>query len=789
MKKAILIFCIFTYTFVFAQQKYTISGVVKDKNSLETVIGVNIYIPEISKGVSTNEYGYYSLTIPEGTYNLTISFLGFKKISKIIDLNSDQRIEFLLEEDATSLDEIVLKENTSLANISSPEMSVIKMPIQTIKNMPVVLGEVDIIKSIQLLPGVSNAGEGASGFNVRGGAADQNLILLDEAIIYNASHLFGFFSVFNVDAIKDIKLYKGGVPAKYGGRVSSVLDVHQKDGNKNEFHVNGGIGLISSRLLLEGPLDKDQKSSFLIAGRGSYAHLFLKMANEPNSAYFYDLNTKISYNFNDKNSLFLSGYFGRDIFQISDSFNNSYGNTTVNLRWNHLFNDQIFSNLSLIYSDYNYSLSINSINFDWLSNINNYNIKYDLTYFAGERSKMQFGVNGLYYDFNPGEITATDESSTVNDEKLDNKYAFESAVYTDFEHEITKGFRVILGVRFSMFHRLGEQSVALYNNDQPVVFNENIGIYESASPIGVEEFGGGEVIASFNNFEPRLGMSYQINNNSSFKASYNQMVQYIHLISNTNSPTPLDVWAPSGKYILPQLLDQYNMGYFINFKENQFTLETEIFYKKTKNRLDYIDGANLIANNIIETEILSGDARSYGIEFLLKKNLGNFTGWFAYTLSRSEQRVIGRTSFETGINNGNWYNTGYDKLHDISIIGQYAYSKKWNFGANFVYQTGRATTYPTGYYVYEDLNIPLYTGRNENNLPAYHHLDISATLHPNQKKGRKWKSEWVFSIYNVYARKNAASITFKQSDETLKNEAVKLSIFGIVPSVTYNFKF
>ncbi len=789
MKNFSLICFLFCISIAYSQQKYTISGVVKDKLSLETVIGVNVYVAKLSVGETTNEYGFYSFTLREGIYDVTVSYLGYKTIVKTINLTADTKADFLLEEDATSLDEVVLKQNTSIANLKSPEMSTFKVPIKTIQRMPVVLGEVDILKSIQMLPGVSSGGEGASGFNVRGGAADQNLILLDEATIYNSSHLFGFFSVFNADAVKDIKLYKGGIPARYGGRVASILDIRQKDGNKSGIHATGGIGLISSRLMLEGPIDKQKKGSFLVAGRGSYAHLFLKLANEPNSAYFYDLNTKISYEFNAKNSVYVSGYFGRDVFEISDSFNNSYGNATINLRWNHLFSDRLFSNLSMIYTDYNYKLSINSVGFDWISQIKNYNVKYDMTYYASDKLKMFFGVNGLHYNFNPGKIESSSEASSINTDQLDKKYAFESAAYIDLEQEITNKFTIQYGLRFSLFNRIGEQPVQLYENDQPVIFNETIGIYESAIPIGQKEYGKGDVISTFHNFEPRLGMAYQINSISSVKASYNRMAQYIHLISNTNSPTPLDVWAPSGKYIKPQVLDQYSLGYFTNLDSNNYTVETEVFYKNTKNRLDYIDGANLIANNTIETEILSGDARAYGLEFLLKKNTGKLTGWFAYTLSQAQQRVQARTPIETGINDGNWYHTAYDKLHDFSVTAQFELNKKWDFGASWVYQTGRSTTYPTGYYVYDDLNIPIYTNRNEDNLPAYHHLDISATLTPLKNKNKKWESQWVFGVYNLYARKNAASISFRQNDETLNNEAVKLSIFGVVPSITYNFKF
>lgn len=772
-----------------AQERFTLSGRVQESGTMETVIGANVYAPQLATGAITNEYGFYSLTLPKGKATIMVSYLGYKTVEMEVDIASDTQLNFLLENNATALDEVVVTENAMATNIRTPEMGVHKVPIQTVKKMPVVLGEVDVLKSIQLLPGVSSAGEGASGFNVRGGAADQNLILLDEATIYNSSHLFGFFSVFNADAIKDLKLYKGGIPARYGGRVSSVLDVRQRDGDKSGFHTEGGIGLISSRLLLEGPMDNQAKGSFLVAGRGSYAHLFLKLANQPNSAYFYDLNAKLSYEINTNNRFYLSGYFGRDVFRISDSFDNAYGNATLNLRWNHLFNDRLFSNLSLIYSDYNYDLSINSVGFNWESGIDNINLKYDFTYYTSNKLKFYFGADGRYYNFNPGEINATKEDSGVNDNVLDKKHALEYAAYVDVEQELTPKLTMHYGLRYSGFERMGAQPLSLYEDDRPVAYDPDLGLYVSQDPIGEQVYKDGETIASFGNWEPRFGLSYQLTENASVKVGYNRMAQYIHLISNTNSPTPLDVWAPSGKYIEPQKLDQYSLGYFANFKENAYSLETEVFYRNTQNRIDYIDGADLIANNTIETVILPGEARAYGWEVLLKKNTGKLTGWLAYTLSRAEQRVTGRNAEEPGINHGNWYRTSYDKMHDLSLTGQYALNDKWSFGANFIYQTGRAITYPKGYYEYQGFKIPRYEDRNADRLPSYHHLDVSATLTPKRNQGRKWKTEWVFSIYNLYGRENAAAITFGQNSETLENEATQLSIFGIVPSITYNFKF
>lgn len=773
-----------------AKQKFTISGAIIDANSNETLIGVNIAIPELKTGVVTNEYGFYSITVPKGNYTIQISYLGYQTIAESIILDQNLKNNFTLLSNETLLKEVVIMDHTTKTDIGKPEMSVNKLTISTIKKMPVVLGEVDVLKSILLLPGVTNAGEGASGFNVRGGGADQNLILLDEATIFNSSHVFGFFSVFNPDAIKDLKLYKGGIPARFGGRASSVLDIYQKDGNSKGFHINGGIGLISSRLLIEGPLEKD-KGSFLIGGRSSYAHLFLKLSEEQknNSAYFYDLNTKLSYKLNPNNSMYLSGYFGRDVFSLNKSFTNIYGNSTLNLRWNHLFSDKLFSNLSLIYSDYYYGLDLDFVGFKWDSGIKNYNIKYDFKNYISDKFKLNYGVNAIYYDFNPGTIKPANADSGINFDQLDKKYAFEPALYINADHEISNKISLSYGLRYSIFYRLGQSTVNIYTDNNPVTFNPDLQIYEKATPIETKFYAKNKVIESFNNLEPRFSFAYQINEDQSVKASYNRMVQYLQLISNTSSPTPLDVWTPSDTFIKPQIADQMALGYFKNFKEGVYSVEVETYYKKVKNRLDYIDGANLIANKAIEQVILNGALRSYGLEIMVRKNEGRFNGWISYTLSKSEQQTPGRTINETGINNGNWYNSVYDKLHNIAITNSYNLNEKWSFGANFSLQTGQPVTYPTGQYEYLGITVPSYGLRNENRLPAYHHLDIAATLTPRKNSDRNWKGEWVFSIYNLYNRKNAASINFRQNIDTGSNEAVKTSIFGIVPAVSYNFKF
>ena len=773
---------------VISQERFTLSGVITDESSNETLIGANIIIPSLQTGTTSNEYGFYSITLDKGIYEFQISYLGFKSIVQTINLDKDQTLNFKLVEDSQSLDEIVIVKDVEKLNIRKPQMSLNSLSINTIKQIPVVLGEVDLIKSITLLPGVTTAGEGASGFNVRGGAADQNLILLDEATIFNSSHLFGLFSVFNPDAIKDIKLYKGGIPAKYGGRVSSVLDIYQKEGNSNEFKMNGGIGLVSSRLLAEGPLKKE-KGSFLFGGRSSYAHLFLPLFDIDNIAYFYDLNTKLSYRLNDRNNIYLSGYFGRDVFNISDSFENAYGNAVINFRWNHLFSDKLFSNLSLIYSDYDYDLKLNFVEFDWTSGIRNFNIKYDLKHYISNNFKLQYGLNSIYYKFNPGDIKPTTETSGINPFKLIDKYAFENAIYVDAEHQVTDKLALSYGLRLSSFTRLGQDELNVYENNNPLIFNPELKIYEKAEPIDTESFKRSDVIESFANLEPRLSLAYQLNEQSSVKMSYNKMSQYLHLLSNTSSPTPLDVWTPSGKYVKPQILHQFALGYFKTINENNYNLEIETFYKTIKNRIDYIDGADLIANNAIEQVILNGKARAYGLEVLFRKNEGDFQGWIAYTLSKSEQQTKGRTPEEIGINNGLWYNTPYDKSHDISVTTSYKLNDRWSFNSNFLFQTGLPATFPNGQYEYNGITIPIYEARNSSRIPTYHRLDLSAKYIPKKNANKKWKTEWVFGVYNAYNRKNASSISFRENRTSGANEALKLSLFGIIPSVSYNFKF
>jgi len=773
---------------VHSQSQHTISGVVTDFATGETLIGVNVLIPELRAGVITNAYGFYSITLPEGTHEIVYSTLGYLVQRKTINLNSATVIDLALRENVEELDEVVIKADVEALDITTPQMSVNSLTAQTIKNIPVVLGEADVIKSLLLLPGVSNAGEGASGFNVRGGAADQNLILLDEATIFNSSHLFGFFSVFNPDAIKDLKLYKGSIPARYGSRVSSVLDIYQKEGNSKNFKVSGGIGAVASRLLVEGPIKKDQ-AAFLVGGRGSYAHLFLPLFDIENTAYFYDLNTKINYKVNERNNLYLSGYFGRDYFGIQDSFINSYGNAVFNFRWNHNFSDKLFSNLSLIYSNYYYGLELDFVGFQWDSGIENFNLKYDFNHYLSKDLQLNYGLQNIYYGFNPGKIIPNRPDSGIVPDQLTQKYANEAALYLDLEWEISPRLRTEIGLRGSHFMRFGQEEFQLYADNAPVIFDPFLLIYKEADPIETISVDRWERLKTYSNWEPRLAASYTLTDDISIKGSYTKLSQYLHLLSNTSSPTPLDVWTPSGPYVKPQRLDQYAVGVFSFLKDRAYSLEVEAYYKDVAHRIDYIDGANLVANDAIEQVILDGNARAYGLEFLLRKNEGAFQGWIAYTLSKSEQKTAPRNENEIGINNGQWYNTPYDKPHDLSIYGNYKLSDRWKLNGNFIYQTGLPTNYPIGQFDFQGVVVPYYGLRNEQRLPDYHRLDLSATYTPKRKSNALYQSEWVFSLYNVYNRMNAASINFRQNADTGVNEAVRTSIFGLVPAVTYNFKF
>ncbi len=765
--------------FAFSQQKYSISGYIKDVETGETLIGATVYIKELQTGTAANVYGFYSLTVPEGSYTLVYTFIGFDEVTKQIELTEDIKINLEMQESSSTLDEVVISSEGDRPNVKNVEMSVSKLDIKTIEKIPALLGEVDVIRSIQLLPGVSTVGEGSSGFNVRGGAIDQNLILLDEAPVYNSSHLFGFFSVFNPDAVSNVKLIKGGIPSTYGGRLSSILDVRMKEGNSKKFAGEGGVGVIFSRLALEGPIIKN-KASFIVAARRSYIDIlakpFLKGDLKDSKFYFYDLTAKVNATLNDNNRLFLSGYFGRDVFGADFGFN--WGNSTVTLRWNHVFNKKLFFNATAFYSNYDYRLEVgdDTEGFNWKSRIINYSIKPEFTWYANPNNTVKFGGQSLLYNFVPG--TASFSSGGVsNDISLPDKYALESSVYVSNEQKVGALITLQYGVRQSFYQYLGESVIYEFNDPEP-------GMRKMVT--NIDSFEQWETINTYNNFEPRFSVKYQLNEVSSIKASYNRMAQYIHLISNTTASTPLDVWTPSTNNIKPQIADQVALGYFRNFGENDdYETSVETYHKWLQNQIDYIDGASLLLNPFLEGDLLNAKGRAYGVEFYVKKNTGKLNGWISYTLARTERKV-------DGINQGNWYANRFDKLHNFNIVGNYDFSKYVTFSASFVFSTGTPATFPTNRIELQGYIIPHNSEYKRNNyrIPPYHRLDLSVTLY-RKKENPKNESNWVFSLYNTYGRRNPFSIYFQQNEDNPQvTEAVRYSILGtVVVAATYNFKF
>lgn len=764
-----------------AQDQFTISGYLKDGSNGETLIGANVLVKELGNGGTSNEYGFYSISIPQGSYTLEYSYLGFTTVIKNIDLSANVRMDIEFVAEGLQLEEIVIEGEAENRNVSDVEMSVNKLDISTIQKMPTLLGEVEVLRSIQLLPGVSSVGEGATGFNVRGGSIDQNLVLLDEAPVYNSSHLFGFFSVFNPDAVKDVKLLKGGIPSRYGGRLSSILDVRMKEGNNKKFEMNGGVGAIFSRFSVEAPIVKD-KASFILAGRRSYVDIlakpFLQDGLEDSKLNFYDLTFKTNYKFNEKDRLFLSAYFGRDNFGFGDQAGFNWGNQTLTLRWNHLFSDRLFSNITLFTSDYDYKISFGNEaanRFDWNAKVVNYSVKPELTYFVNPKNIIRFGGQMIAYKFEPGNAIGVSEGESL-DISVDNKYAIESALFIENEVDLSDDIKMNYGLRWSIFNFTGK-GLAYEFGEAPL---------GSRRPVtGATSFDQWESIKVYNNFEPRLSFKYQVSPNNSFKASYNRMSQYIHLVSNTTASTPVDIWTPSTNNLKPQIADQVALGYFQNFKDNTYEFSAEVYYKKYSDLLDYIDGADILLNELLEGDLLSGDGRAYGLELMMKKTKGKFSGWASYTLARSERRVA-------GINNNDWYPSRFDQTHNLSLTTFYELNDRWSFSSNFALISGTPTTFPTTRYAQQGYLVPHNSLESRNNvrIPLYHRLDLSATLQGKKNPERRWQSEWVFSIYNVYSKRNPFSIFFRQADNSNITEAIRLSVIGnFIPSVSYNFKF
>ncbi|MDB5011470.1 MAG: TonB-dependent receptor [Mucilaginibacter sp.] len=755
-----------------AQKKFTISGIIKDEATGEALIGATVTIKGMpNNAVLGNTYGFYSLSALEGDYTLTYTFVGYTPVSRTISLHNDVNLNITLNS-KNSLQEVVISNKTpNNDNVLSPQMGVEKLDMSQINSVPVIFGEKDILKTISLLPGVEAASEGNTGYYVRGGASDQNLILLDEATVYNASHLFGFFSTFNSDAIKGASLYKGGMPAQYGGRLSSVLDVKMNEGNNKEYTVDGGIGLISSRIKVEGPVVKD-KGSFMISARRTYIDFFLKGSSDSNlrasSIYFYDLNAKFNYHFDQKNAIYLSGYFGKDVLGLQNTFGTNWGNATGTLRFNHIFTNKLFSNTSLIYSNYNYTIQsfVTDNQFKATSAINDLNLKEDLQYFIDSKHTLTFGFNAVNHNLAPGSITST-RTSGINNNNVQSRYGIETAAYISDEWHISTKLNLLYGLRLSDIFLRG-----------PGTFNT----YDvSGKIINSATYGSGAVVKSYFNLEPRFSASYTLDDQNSIKASYNRNTQNIHILSNSTSSTPTDLYVLSSNNIKPEIADQVSAGYFKNFNENIFEFSGEVYYKWLQNQIDYKNGAQLIANPNVESQLVYGIGRAYGLELLLKKKHGKFNGWIAYTLSKTEGKF-------NGINNGNYFPNKYDRTHNISVVGIYQLNKKWTFSSTFVYGTGDAVTYPTGKYNLNGLTTYYYSSRNGYREPSTNHLDLGATLEGKQHK--KYHSSWTFGIYNVYNHKNPYTITFQDSKtDPTRTEAVETSLFGIIPSVTWNFKF
>lgn len=750
----------------YAQQQHSVSGTIRDATTGETLIGASI-----KTGANTtvaNGYGFFSLTLNHGEYDLEVSFIGYQSKTQHVVLNKDTTVSIFLES-STTLDAVEVNADSPSKNINSPIMGANNFQIQDILKVPVLFGEKDILKTIQLLPGVISGGEGSSGFFVRGGASDQNLIILDEATVYNASHLFGFFSTFNSDVIKEVTLYKGGMPAQYGGRLASVLDIHMLDGNKKEFSAKGGLGLIASRVALEGPLKKD-KGSFIISGRRTYADLFLKFSKDTtindSKLFFYDLNLKANYQFNENNTVYLSGYFGKDVLGYANTFGFDWGNATATMRWNHVFNNRLFSNTSLIYGRFDYNVDVfdEDANFNIASLVDNFNLKQDFQYYARHDHSLHFGFNVLNQKVSPADFVSRD-TSTLSSIASESRRGLELNAYVSHDWKISDRVNALYGLRLSTFMALGPGTFNTYDKDGDVASSES---YQNAS-----------IVKQYYAVEPRLSLNFKLDELSSLKASYNRNSQNLHLLSNSSASLPTDVWVMTSQNIKPQFADQGAVGYFRNFSNNQYEFSTEVYYKEMSNQIDFKTNADIQANPNVEADLLYGDGRAYGLELYLRKHTGRLNGWISYTLSKSER------SFD-GIDGGDWFDARQDRTHDLSLVAMYELNDRWSFSSTFVYSTGNAITFPSGKYLADGKPVWYYTERNGYRMPDYHRLDIGFTYEPRSKG--KLKSTWDFGLYNVYNRKNAYIIDFRENSAN-QTEAYQIALFGIIPSVTWNFKF
>ena len=767
----------------YAQPKFTISGYIKDSLSSETLIGASLTVQGQTKGVNSNAYGFYSITLPQGKFRVTCSFIGYQSKEIEIDLDANLVYNFELVPSGTLSQEIVISSRRRDANVKNAQMGRIDLSINKIRTIPVIFGEVDILKTLQLLPGVRNAGEGNSGLYVRGGGPDQNLIMLDDAVVYNTGHLFGFFSIFNSDALKNTTLIKGGMPPQYGGRISSVLDIAMKEGNMNKFQMDGGIGTIATRLSLQGPIIKE-KASFIVSARRTYIDALAKPFISKSSQFygsgyfFYDLNAKVNYKFSEKDRLYMSGYFGQDVFDfVNDrrSFDISipWGNATATLRWNHVFNRKLFANTTLVYNKYNFEFSGRQETFELKlsSGIRDYNAKIDFDFFPQPRHKMKFG--GLYtmHRFTPSVLSGKQDSTIFQPNNAQIKYADEAALYVQDDWEISDKLKANFGLRWSWFQQLGPYKI----------YEEDANGNKEDSTV----FGKRDAVKSYSGLEPRFTLRYAINDETSIKGAITRNLQYIHLVSNAGTTLPTDIWVPSTFRVKPQMSWQYSVGFFKNFNDNTFETSVELYYKNMQNQIEYREGYTPSTRDT-EEEFVFGRGWSYGSEFYINKARGKFTGWIGYTLSWTKRKF-------PALNGGETYPAKYDRRHDLSLVGTYELSRKWKLSAVFVFATGNATSMPERFYIIEGLLTQEYSRVNQYRLANYHRLDFSAIYIPTQKKPKRWQGSWVFSIYNAYSRMNPYFIYFDQTgspyDNTLQIKAKQVSLFPIIPSVTYNFKF
>ncbi len=770
--------------FIFSQNKFTISGYVKDSLSGETLIGASVGLKSKSKGIISNQYGFYSLTLDEGVYQLICTYAGYMPKAIEVNLNQNLPFNFDMLPKASVSQEVVVSSIKRDANVKNAQMGKFTLPIEQIKSIPAFLGEVDLLKTVQLLPGVRNAGEGSAGIYVRGGGPDQNLILLDDAPVYNTGHLFGFFSIFNSDAIKNVSLIKGGMPAQYGGRLSSVLDVSMKEGNNQKFQTEGGIGLIASRVSVQGPIKKD-KASFIISGRRTYIDALVKPAVPKSSQfygsgyYFYDLNAKVNYKFNEKDRLYLSGYFGKDVFDFSNGrqslkVNVPWGNATGTLRWNHVFNKRLFGNTTAVFNNYNFTFNATQNDFEikLASGIQDLSLKQDFDLYPYTGHKVKFGGIYTYHRFTPSVLSGKQDSVVFKPNNAQVKFAHEAAAYIQDDWEVSEKVKINAGLRYSWFQQIGAYKI--YQTD------------ENGNKLDSIVYKKGQAVKSYGGWEPRLTLRYAIDDETSIKASVTRNLQYIHLVSNAGTTLPTDIWVPSTYKVKPQISTLYAAGLFKNFNNNTYETSVELYYKNMQNQIEYEEGYT--PNTLEDTEnfFTFGKGWSYGAEFFVNKVKGRFTGWLGYTLSWTWRKF-------TELNSGEKYPAKYDRRHDMSIVGMYELNKKWKLAATFVYGSGNAATLPQSFYIIGGVLTQEYSRINQYRLPAYHRIDLSAILTPKKNANRKWKSEWVFSVYNAYSRLNPYFIYFDQTgspyDGTLQVQAKQVSLFPIIPAVTWNFKF